>query len=136
MVEHVSDRRATVWSEPFSISGYGPTPSNGTATLISLDRSARLQRAGVALGTAWLAAVVSILIPVAHFLLVPGFVVIGIVFFVVRLRTPTRATMVQGTCPDCGEAQEFDASGPWHLPRQLACRLCHRTLTATTVRRT
>lgn len=117
--------------EPFSITGYGPTPTNGSASVVSLDGAGRLRRAGAALAASWAAAVASIFVPVAHFLLVPGFLVIGIVSFVVRFRTPKRAVSVRGTCPDCGTDQEFDTSGPWSLPRQLTCGSCHRSLTAT-----
>jgi hypothetical protein len=118
------------------IKGYNPTPSEGTATLTSLDRARRVRRAVAALGTALLAALVSIFIPVAYFLLVPTFVLTGVVLFVVRLKMSTQAILVQDTCPDCGNTQDFDANGPWRLPQQLNCRLCHRTLTATSTNET
>jgi uncharacterized protein involved in cysteine biosynthesis len=51
------------------------------------------------LALAWGAAAVSVFIPVAHFLLVPGFAVAGVVIFVKRMRD-----------------REATRAGPWDMP--------------------
>src|SRR5512140_1627824 len=48
------------------------------------DPGQRTRRALKSLGIFWGLAVVSVLVPIAHFVLVPGFFVLGIVLFVRR----------------------------------------------------
>ena len=69
-------------------------------------------------------------IPVAHFLLVPGFFLFGVHVFLSRMRTADVTTSIRGTCPDCATEQDFEMGGPWGLPRSLACAECGRTLRA------
>jgi len=117
-------------TESFAIHGYAAEPTHGSATVESFPRAVRLRRAVKGLATAWGLAVVSVFIPVAHLLLVPGFVIGGIVTFVLRARQPDRVRAVHGKCPDCGSEQDFEPGGRWVLPRDLTCRSCWRTLRA------
>src|SRR5690242_15102508 len=65
------------------------------------DKKARILRALKSLGLCWGLAIVSILIPIAHFVLVPGFLVAGpiLAFFVFT----AKSTILGGdsTCPEC-----------------------------------
>ena len=117
-------------SEPFLLTGYGDNWTTGVATVTSFDRAERIGRAVKGLAVAWGAALVSMFIPVAHFLLVPGFVLAGVFVFTKRARTREVTESIHGICPDCGHEQDFDSSSDWHLPMQLTCANCSRLLTA------
>ncbi len=117
-------------TEEFVLTGYGATTTSGEATVLHFDRAERIARAGKALAMAWGAALVSVFIPVAHFLLVPGFFLAGLVVFVKRMRRRVVVDTVRGACPDCEHEQRFDAPGAWRLPVHLTCANCHRLLTA------
>lgn len=84
------------------------------------------------LAAAWLAAVVSVFIPVAHFLLVPGFFIFGLYLLFHNLRLRTSVAEVRGTCPDCGREQEFEIAGSWNPPHHVTCAGCQRSLVITT----
>ena len=121
----------TTHREAFLLQGYGSTPSDGIAEVIDFDSQDRFNRAVKGLGLSWAAAVGSILIPVAHFLLVPGFLVFGIAVFFRRLQTHRSTLSIRGRCPDCGSEQEFEKDLDWELPVSLVCEQCGRTLRGT-----
>ena len=116
--------------EPLTIHGYSDEVATGEATVVAFDRAGRWGRALRGLAVAWAVAVATAFIPVAHFLLVPGFGLFGVFVFFKRLRTRAVPTSVKGTCPDCGLAQSFDLGGEWQLPRTLNCTGCSRALKA------
>ena len=64
--------------------------------------AARTQRALKALAICWGLALATILIPIAHFVLVPGFFIAGIVLGLRKLNEPATVTEVGGVCPRCG----------------------------------
>lgn len=102
-----------------------------TVLVVSYDRARRVRRALRGLGTWWGAALVSVLIPVAHFVLVPAFFFFGVYTFARRLTTDQVALSGRGTCPDCGREQALDVAGRWSLPRTTSCRYCQRGLRVT-----
>jgi hypothetical protein len=118
----------TETTQTFRLTGYSPTPGTATATIRSFAKPERLRRALKGLATFWAAAIGSILIPVAHFLLVPSFALYGAYTFFERLGAQQIAVSAQGTCPDCGKPQKLDTGGRWHVPRNVACRYCQRAL--------
>ena len=96
----------------------------------TFDRTARWRRAARGLAKWWLVALVTVFIPVAHFVLVPGFGLFGLYVFFRRFRESVVPTSVTGICPDCQTEQQFEVDGQWVLPKTLTCRNCHRGLTA------
>ena len=122
----------TTRSEPFILTGYGENTTPGTAAIKTFRGAERLARAGKGMAIAWGAAAASIFIPVAHFLLVPGFALAGVVVFLRRTRTRETTDAIHGTCPDCGHEQGFHSTGVWRLPQHLTCQDCGRLLTAKT----
>jgi hypothetical protein len=110
------------------LSGYAASRTAATAEIEVFERGARVRRALKGLATAWLVAAASILIPLAHFVLVPGFVAFGVYLFVHRLKTAVTAHRAAGVCPDCGFEQEFDLPARWRPPHRVICRGCRRTL--------
>jgi len=117
--------------QTFLLTGYSGKATRGTVTVISFDKKARTRRAFKALGTFWACAVGSIFIPVAHFLLVPGFFFFAILQFFQRLGTPELGKGATGTCPDCGAEQKLDLPPRWKVPQQVTCKNCQRGLQLT-----
>lgn len=122
---------AAMRSERFLLNGYHGQPTPGSVTIQVFDRPARLKRALAALGKWWGVAVLSVFIPVAHFILVPSFLAYGGWQFVQRVGTAELATDARGTCPDCGAEQVLDLAPRWRVPQPVTCRHCHRGLRLT-----
>jgi hypothetical protein len=110
------------------LSGYHGKPTPATLRVATFDRSERVRRAVKALGGFWGAMVVSVFIPVAHFVLVPSLFFVGIWQFFRRLRTVELVRGAHGLCPDCGLEQDFELGSP-RVPQSVACAGCHRGLT-------
>ena len=118
----------TTETRTYQLTGYSSEPSTATATIRSFEKPERMRRALKGLGTFWAAAIGSVFIPVAHFLLVPSFALYGAYTFFERLGAQQIAVVVEGTCPDCGKPQRLETGGRWHVPRNVACRYCQRAL--------
>jgi len=117
--------------QAFVLTGFSGKTTRGTVMVTSFDRRARVRRAFKALGMFWACAVGSVFIPVAHFLLVPGFFVFGIAQFFQRLGTPEVGRGATGVCPDCGAEQKLDLPPRWTVPQQVTCKHCQRGLQLT-----
>ena len=112
----------------YTLNGYSGTPTTATVTIQSFDRRERVRRALKGVAKFWAAAVGSVFIPVAHFLLVPSFLLFGAYSFFERLGAHQIAMAAEGTCPDCGRTQTLDRGGRWRVPRNVTCRYCQRSL--------
>ncbi|OLB17615.1 MAG: hypothetical protein AUI99_03760 [Gemmatimonadetes bacterium 13_1_40CM_3_69_22] len=117
--------------QPFTLSGYHGEPTRGTLTIQGFNRQQRMRRALRELGKWWGVALLSVLIPVAHFVLVPSFLLYGAWQFWQRLGTAELATEARGTCPDCGTEQTFELAPRWRTPQPVTCKQCHRGLRLT-----
>jgi len=113
------------------VTGYAPQPTETLVRLESVDSRQRIGGAWARFGLFLVLAVVSVLIPVAHFILVPGFLIAAFASLVMKLGATTRILSARATCPDCGAEQELDLPGAWRLPRDVTCRGCQRRLTVT-----
>jgi hypothetical protein len=102
-----------------------------TVMVVSYERGQRVRRSLRGLGTWWGAALVSVLIPIAHFVLVPSFFLYGVYTFAQRLTADQVALAGRGTCPDCGREQALEVTGRWSVPRTTSCRYCQRSLLLT-----
>ena len=116
---------------PATLSAFGAPPAHATATVQNQSPAERLRRTAAGAGLCAGLALVSLFIPVAHFILVPTFVGAGIAVAVVRAREDTRLLRVHGTCPRCGTTQEFECGGRFTSTRSLDCPACHTNLTLT-----
>lgn len=114
--------------QAFTLSGYTGPPTQGTVTVQEYSREERVRRAFVGLGKWWGVALLSVFIPVAHFLLVPSFLLYGVFQFFQRLGTSSLATNAHGTCPDCHTQQTLELAVRWRVPQPVTCRSCHRGL--------
>ena len=124
----MTDSRATASTTPYQLTGYSGNETEAHLEIRAFDRAARVRRAVTGLASWWAAALVSVVIPVAHFVLVPGFALFGVVVFAQRLRTDAIVVAAWGTCPDCGAPQDLDMLGRWRDGGDVACRHCHRAL--------
>ena len=120
---------AASYSRPLRLTGYHGAPTAARLLVVTFDASQRMRRAVQALAGFWGAMVVSVFIPIAHFVLVPAFFGIGIWQFVRRLRCHQVVRGAHGTCPDCGTEQDFELSSGPRVPQAVQCRACHRGLT-------
>lgn len=114
--------------QAFTLSGYHGRPTTGTATILEFDREQRLRRALAGLGKWWGIALLSVFIPVAHFVLLPAFLAYGAWQLVQRLGTAELTAAAHGTCPDCGAEQQLDLPPRWRAPQAVTCRHCSRGL--------
>lgn len=115
--------------EAFLLSGYQGEPTRGSVTIQTFDRAHRVRRAMAGLGKWWGVGLLTVLIPVAHFVLVPSFLAYGLWQCFQRLGTVELASEARGTCPDCGAEQALDLAVRWRAPQTVTCRQCHRGLT-------
>lgn len=76
----------------------------------------------------WLLAGGSVLIPVAHFFLVPAFFVAGIFLAVQRWRITDEGMEATGTCPACNKAITLDLNKRTELPQWHECPACGEPL--------
>jgi hypothetical protein len=109
---------------PVSLSLSGEVTTSGTATLLERSMVARVVRAAVILGAMWIIAVICVFIPIAHFVLVPSFVAVGLVLAVVRLRDDVSLISAEGLCPRCQVQRTFGASGRFTADQTVHCDGC------------
>jgi hypothetical protein len=114
---------------PVTLTVFGATPVPAVAVVQRRSLASRMGRAGVGLAVAWLLAFPAIFLPVLHFVLVPGFVIGGVVLAAQRLREDRTLARVEGTCPRCRAALDATPGGRFRLPRSVQCLHCKNTLT-------
>ncbi len=88
----------------------------------------RTGRALKVLLVAWLLAAVAVFIPIAHFFLVPIFVIAGPVMALSRYRAEVVPEKVTGSCPACGESITIDLDPADKLPKWSYCPNCNKSL--------
>lgn len=117
--------------QDFLLNGFTQPPGRGSATVLTYDRPARWRRALKALGKWWGIALLSVFIPVAHFVLVPSFFLFGLFQFSQRLGAVEVPRDARGRCPDCGAEQALELAAQWQVPQLVTCHECHRGLRLT-----
>lgn len=111
------------------VKAFGAEPTAARVEITALGPADRLKRAAVAAGLSLLVAIIAVPIPLVHFVLVPGALLLGIGFAIVRLRQHEIFRTARGRCPFCGMEQDFSVMGSFRLPKQLHCLSCQRQLT-------
>jgi hypothetical protein len=110
------------------LQGFGAPPATARAEIAELSPAERLKRAAVVFGAFIAVAIVALPIPIVHFVLVPGGLVLAFLFGALRLREGRIFRGVEGRCPFCGTEQQFSLFGRFRLPRRVDCTKCHRRL--------
>jgi hypothetical protein len=95
--------------------------ADGTLYVRKFSTLDRVLRALVALGVLWLLALISVLIPVAHFVLVPGFLLAGPVVALMRYRVTEVNERITWVCPSCHDALEIQLDSSDNLPMWTYC---------------
>ncbi len=109
---------------PVALALSGEASTTGEVTLQDRSLPMRLARALVALLGSWAVAGACIFVPVAHFVLVPAFVGVGLVLGVVRLRDDVSLIAAQGMCPRCHVQRKLEASGRFRDGTTVHCDGC------------
>jgi hypothetical protein len=117
---------------PAQLTAFGHPSQPAQAVILEQAPGQRFARTLAGLGMFWGLALASVFIPVAHFVLVPTFVVAGIVLAVKRAREDRRLLLVRGACPRCGAVQELRPGGRFVDGRSFDCPKCHGNLTLAT----
>ena len=76
----------------------------------------------------WLVAAVCVLIPVAHFLLVPGFFIVGIIKAIKLWHKAEDGLSAEGECPSCHQHIVFNLENNAELPQWRDCPECSESL--------
>lgn len=101
--------------------------TSGIALVQEWTQRERLKRAFKILGILWGLGLVSILIPLAHFVLVPGFLLAGppIAFYIYQITKMIAGG--KGICPNCGK--EFSiVKVPLKWPLNDLCSVCQTSV--------
>ena len=111
-----------------SLTAFGSAPSRAAVTVARLTPGQRLARGLRGAGIFWAIACACIFIPGLHFVLVPSFLLIGIVILLIRLRDAETVVRVHGVCPRCKFEQDFAAGNRFAPTWRLDCLACHNHL--------
>jgi hypothetical protein len=101
--------------------------TQGTALVHLFSPQEKLARALKKLAVFWGVAVLSVFIPVAHFFLVPLFLVIGLVLFFNVMKTTGEVLEGKICCPSCG-AEAVLGRDFLNWPLKEICQNCVRVL--------
>jgi hypothetical protein len=112
-----------------TLKGFGAQPTPAEIVVERLTPRQRLARAAAVAGLGLAAAVLALPIPLVHFVLVPGSLLLGGVLGAMRLSQRQIFRSAEGPCPFCGTQQKLGVAGkPFRLPRRLHCLNCGREL--------
>lgn len=106
----------------------GDVDGEAVLYLQSFDTRERKIRAAKIWGLMWLFAVLSLPIIIAHFVLVPGFLIAGPVMAMRRYRVAEIPDHVSGTCPSGKEEFTLELEASDHLPMWTHCPACNASL--------
>ena len=109
---------------PVRLSIFGMPPREGVARVRRRDAGERTARALRAAGLFLGLAILSVFLPIAHFVLVPGFLLAAPFFAVRRLREHDSIVALRGTCPRCVEPRTFEAGGAMRDHLRPTCPVC------------
>ena len=101
--------------------------TTGEAEIKEYAPRERMIRALKTLGLFWLAAVLCVLIPVFHFILVPGLLILGPIMARMQYKQELQMENVKVSCPDCKKEVTFKKiSG--NYPLKQICPHCSSQL--------
>lgn len=92
------------------------------------DNKDSLWRALRRLGLFWLLALASLPLIGAHWILVPGFLILGPIAAVMVYRTRQVLDKTSGVCPECREPIEIKMEPKEQLPKWTYCPQCNKSL--------
>jgi hypothetical protein len=115
---------------PVVIRSYDGRISAGAMDVREMSLGLRVGRALKALGICWMFAVIAVLVPILHWLLVPSLVLLGPIVAARAFSHERQVCGGGGPCPVCGSPIVFHHSahpGSFNQP----CRVCRLSLHVT-----
>ena len=106
----------------------GDKTTDATLDIILFDQGDRVKRALKFLILSWLAAGITLFIPLAHFVLVPGFFLLGIYLAFSASKTLQAMDSAKGSCPVCSESITIKLEPKDTLPKWTYCPTCNNSL--------
>ncbi len=113
---------------PVQLRGNDGKIADGKLYATRYDTGDRLRRALLRLVLLWGLARVSLFIPLAHFVLVPGFLIAGPVVAVLAYRSSQARDRADGKCPQCGEEIIIKLEARDEIPKWTYCPACNAAL--------
>jgi len=114
-----------------SLSAFGAQPRRAIVTVVQPSPGQRFARAFKAGGIFWAVAAGCVFLPGLHFILVPTFLVVGVVAGFRHLQDQEVVSSVRGPCPRCGGEQTFPGGNRLTPSWSLDCPACHTNLSLT-----
>lgn len=112
---------STAETRPILIENDAGATRAGTLRVRVFSNRERALRALKMLGIMWGVALATVFIPIAHFVLVPGFFIAGPVAAVLRYRVVESMEAAAGECPTCGRAMTVPLDPAARLPLWTYC---------------
>ena len=84
----------------------------------------RVRRGVMTLGLLWGLAGVSIFLPILHFVLVPGFLLLGPAIALFQFTEQKRLKSMKGACPRCKVERDFPLELRFNGKRSFTCDGC------------
>jgi hypothetical protein len=106
----------------------GDATGEGVLYIQAFDAKERKMRAAKTWALMWLFAVLSLPIIIAHFVLVPGFLIAGPVMAVRRYRITEVPDHVSGVCPANKDEFDLKLEASDRLPMWSYCPICNSSL--------
>src|SRR4051812_43899270 len=113
---------ATTETVPVNIVKNGQVVSKGEVTRTRWSKGDRVFRGARVGAVCFGLAVFSVLVPILHFVLVPGFLLLGVLMFLSFYGQEEGYTGGKGVCPECHK--EFEIVAGRKLPFNDLCNHC------------
>jgi hypothetical protein len=113
---------------PAHLAYHDTPPTHAKALIVTRTDAQRVVRAVGGGLACWGLALLSVFIPLGHFILVPAFLIAGPVLFAMRLTEGVSLLGARGPCPVCGVDQSFTEKGRLLTPHPVRCSACSRQL--------
>lgn len=112
-------------SHPIHLQPNAGQSTAGTLYVANFDNRERLSRAAKACGFCWLFALLSVPIVIAHWVLVPGFLLAGPIIAIRRYKIASAVERAEGTCPLCNVTVTVPMEAEDTLPKRTYCPKCN-----------
>lgn len=131
--EILSNEKGIIAEVPVAVRGGMDTPpSTGNVSIITWSKKERTRRATKMLGICLGVGLFCVILPLIHFVLVPGMIIAGIVLFLRLLKQETLVLGGSGTCPECKATFKI-SRGKDLFPMAEVCESCRANLSIDTV---
>lgn len=121
----------TIENTPVSLKDNDGKITAGEMQTTLFDQGDCIKRGLQRLGFFWLLAGITLFIPLAHFVLVPGFLIAGPVIAYLTFKTTQVRDHTTGACPACDTGIKINMDGKDELPKWTYCPSCNMPLQIT-----